>query len=92
MTYVFNIWAGLDSDHITVLDPEVVANNAVDPGAAIVELLISKDDENGITPLLSADKNSVTTEELEILHGRLGQGNDGVVIISGVGDPVFRAC
>ena len=87
MTYVFDIWAGLDGNHVTVLDSEVVANNSVDPGASIVELLISENDKNGIAPLLAADEDGVTTEELEVLHGGLGQGNDGVVIVSGIGNP-----
>lgn len=88
MAYVFDIWAGLDRDHITVLDSEVVADNSVDPGASIIELLISEDDKNGIAPLLSADEDGVTTEELEVLHGGLREGNDRVVIVSGIGDPV----
>ena len=87
-TYVFDIRARRDGDHVTVLDPEVLADNAVDPSAPIVELLVSEDDQNGILPLLSTDEDGVATEELEGLHGGLGEGNDRVVIVSGIGDPV----
>lgn len=89
-TYVFDVWAGLDGDHVAVLDPEVVANDPVNAGAPIVELLVSEDNENGVTPLLSTDKHGVATEELEGLHRSLGQRNDGVVIVSSVGHPVCR--
>jgi hypothetical protein len=58
----------VDSDHVTVLDTEIVADNPVDAGAAIIELLISKDNENGVLSLLSADKNSVATEQLQGVH------------------------
>ena len=89
MTYVFDIGARLNGDHVTMLDPEVVADNAVNPGAPIVELFISKHDEDSIAPLLSADKDGVAAEELEILHGSLGQGNDRVVIVRGISNPVL---
>jgi hypothetical protein len=85
--YVFDIWAGLDGNHVTVLDPEVVANHSVDASAAVVEILISEDDEDSVTPLLSADENGISTEELKRLHGLLGQGNDGVVIVGSIGNP-----
>lgn len=71
-----------------MLDAEVVADNAVDPGAPIVEILVSEDDKDGIAPLLPADEHGVATEELEVLHGSLGERNDGVVIIRGIGNPV----
>lgn len=87
-TYVFDVWARLDGDHVAVLDPEVVANDSVNASAPIVELLVSEDDENGVFPLLPTNENGVATEELEVLHGSLGQRNDGVVIVSSVGHPV----
>ena len=74
-------------DHISVLDAEVVANNTVDAGASIIEVIISEDDKNGVLALLSLDQDGVATEELEILHGLVGEGNDRVVIVDGIGDP-----
>ena len=74
-------------DHISVLDAEVVANNTVDAGASIIEVIIGEDDKDGILALLSLDQDGVATEELEILHGLVGEGNDRVVIVDGIGDP-----
>lgn len=71
-----------------MLDPEVVANDSVNASAPIVKILVSEDNENSVTPLLSTDKHGVATEQLEVLHGSLGQRNDGVVIVSSVGHPV----
>jgi len=70
-----------------MLDTKVVANNTVDASATIVELIIGEDDKDGILALLSLDQDGVATEELEILHGLVGEGNDRVVIVDGIGDP-----
>lgn len=78
----------MDGDHIAMLDPEVVANNTVDASATIIEILVGEDDKHSILPLLSADKNGITTEELKAFHRRLGEGNDGVVVVGGIGNPV----
>lgn len=78
----------MNGDHISVLDTKIVANDTVDTSATIVELIVSEDDEDGILALLSLDQDSIATEELEILHGLVGEGNDRVVIVDGIGDPV----
>ncbi|MDA4132646.1 MAG: hypothetical protein OK454_05920 [Thaumarchaeota archaeon] len=44
-------------------------DNAVQAGAAVIEIIIGKDDQNGILPLLAPDEDGVTTEQLESLHG-----------------------
>lgn len=86
-TYVFDIRAGVDGDHVTVLHPQVVANDSVDASAAIVQLIVGEDDQDGVLSLLAAHEHGVTTEKLESLHGVLGEGNDGVVIVDGIGNP-----
>ena len=68
-TYVFDVWARVDGDHITVLDSQVVANDTVYPCRAIVEVVICKHDQDCVLALLALNKYSVTTEELERLHG-----------------------
>lgn len=68
-----------------------MANNTVDSGTSIIEVIIGQDNQDGILSFLSPNKNCVTTEELELLHGVVGEGNDRVIIVSGVGDPV-RQC
>jgi hypothetical protein len=83
---VFDIGARVDGDHVTVLDPQVMAHDSVDASAAIIELIIGEDNEDGVLSLLASDKNGVTSEELERVHGGLGEGNDAVVIVDGIGD------
>lgn len=70
-----------------MLDAEVVADNSVNASAALIELLISEDDEDGVLSLLASDEDGITTEELEGIHGSLGEGDNAVVIVDGVGDP-----
>lgn len=77
----------MDGDHITVLDSQVVTNNSVDASAAIIELIIGKDNENGVLSLFASNENGVTAEELELVHRSLGEGNDTVVIVDGIGNP-----
>lgn len=86
-TYVFDVRAGRDGNHVTVLDAEVVANHTVDASTAVIEVLVSENDEDSVLSLLAADENCVTAEELELLHRVFGEGNDTVVIIDGIGNP-----
>jgi hypothetical protein len=58
----------VDGDDVAVLDPQVVADNPVDAGAAVIEIIVGKDDQHGILPLLAANQHSVATEELERFH------------------------
>src|SRR5689334_8270260 len=85
-TYIFDIRARVDSDHIAVLDSEVVANDPIYASAAVIEVVISKNDQNGVFSLLALNKDCVTTEELERLHGVVGKRNDRVIIVYCVRD------
>jgi hypothetical protein len=85
-TYVFDVWARVDGDHITVLDAQVVANNTVYPCRAIVEVVICEHDQDCVLALLALDQDSVTAEELERLHGVVREGDNRVVIVDGIGD------
>jgi hypothetical protein len=76
----------VDGDHVTMLDSEVVANNSVDASAAVIELIVGENDENGILSLLASNQDGVTSEELELVHSGLGEGNDAVVIVDGIGN------
>lgn len=86
-TDIFDIGTRVDSDHVSMLDSEVMADNSVDSSTAIIELLVGKDNQNGIFSLLSSYQDGITTEELKGVHGSLGQGNNAVVIVDGIGDP-----
>ena len=77
----------MDGDNITVLDTQVVADDTVDAGAAIIEVVVGKDDQNGVLSLLATDQHGVATEELEGVHGVVGEGNDRVIIVDGISNP-----
>jgi hypothetical protein len=83
-THVFDVGARVDSDDVSVLDTEVVADNTVDAGLTIFKIVVGENDQDGVLALLSLDQNSVATEELESLHGVVREGDDGVVIVGGV--------
>ena len=86
-TYIFDIGAWVDGNHVAVLYAEVMADNSVDAGAAVIELLVSKDNEDGVLALLAANQDGITAEKLKFVHGSLGQGNDTIVVVDGIGDP-----
>jgi hypothetical protein len=77
----------VNRDDIAVLNPQVVTDNAVEAGAAVIEIIVGENDENGILSLLSSYENCVATEELESLHGVIGERDNGVVIVDGIGNP-----
>jgi hypothetical protein len=54
----------VDSDDVAVLDTEVVADNAVDAGLTILEIVVGENNQDGILALLSLDQNGIATEEL----------------------------
>lgn len=51
-----------------MLHTQVVADNTVDAGAAIIEVIVGEYDQHGILPLFAANQYCVSTEELELLH------------------------
>jgi hypothetical protein len=83
---VFDIRARVDGDHITVLDSQIVTNDSVDASAAIIEFLVGKNDEDGVLSLLASNQNGITSEKLELVHSGLGEGDNAVVIVDGIGD------
>ena len=62
--YVFDIWAWVYCNDITMLHSEIVANNAVDASTSVIEIVVGENNENGIFPLLAFDKDSITSKEL----------------------------
>ena len=68
-----------------MLDAQVVSHNTVDASTAVIEIVIGQDDEDGVFPLLALDQDCVTTEQLERVHGVVGESNDGVIIVDGIG-------
>lgn len=80
----------MDGDDIAVLHTEVVADNTVDAGTAIVEIIIGQDNQHSVFALLALDQDCVTTEELESFHGVVGKSDNRVVIIDGIGHTVMN--
>ena len=77
----------MNCNNVAMLNAEVMSNNTIHTRATIIEIIISEDDENGVLALLSADENGIATEQLELLHRVVGQGDDRVVIIGSVRHP-----
>ena len=90
LTHVFNVGARVDGDHVTVLDAEVVADDTIDSSTAVIKLIVGKDDKHRVLSLLASDEDGVASEQLEGVHGGLGQGDDTVVIVDGIGNPDGR--
>jgi hypothetical protein len=80
----------MNSDDVSVLDTEILANNSIYPSTAIVQIIIGQHNQDGILSLLSLDENCITTDQLEGLHGVVGKGDHGVVIAGGIGDAEIR--
>jgi len=66
----------VNGDDVAVLDTEVVADDTVDTGLTIFEIVIGENNQDSVLALLSLDQDGVATEELERLHGVVGEGND----------------
>ena len=73
-----------------MLDTQVVSNNAVDPRATIIELVVGKHDEHGILSLLALDEYRVSAKQVEVLHGLIRQTYDRVVIVRGICDSAAK--
>lgn len=79
----------MNGDNVSVLDPQIVTNNTVETSAAVIKIIVREDNQDGVLSLLSTNQDGIAAEELERLHGVIGESDDGVVIIDGVGYPVF---
>lgn len=64
VTDIFDIGAGMNGDNIAVLDAEVMSDNAIHACASIIQIIISKNDEDCILALLSLDQDCIATEKL----------------------------
>lgn len=73
-----------------MLHTEVVSDHTVDTSTAIIKVIIGKDDQDGVLSLLSLNQDCISTEELQGLHGVVGQSNNRVVVVNGIGDTKAR--
>lgn len=76
----------MHTDDIAMLDAKVIPHNTVDASTSVVQIVISQHNQNGVFPLLALDQDSITAEKLECVHSVVGEGNNGVIIVDGIGD------
>ena len=63
-TYVFDVGARVDGDHVTVLHPQVVADNPIYPRGSIVKVVVRQHNENRVLALFAFDQDRVAPEQL----------------------------
>ena len=90
LTYVFDIWTRVDGDDIAMFDSKIVTDNAVHPCTAVIKIILSQNDQDGILPLLALNKDCVTTEKPQSLHGIIGKADDRIVIVDGISNAIAR--
>lgn len=78
----------MNGDDVAVLDAKVVSDDTVETNTAVIEIIIRQHDQDGILALLALDEDGVTSEELQGIHSVVGEGDDGVIIVDGIGDAV----
>lgn len=59
----------MDGDNVTVLHAQVVPHHTVQATAAVIEVIITKDNKHGVLSLLAPYEDGVATEQLESVHG-----------------------
>jgi hypothetical protein len=62
--YIFDVWARMDGDNVAMLDPQIVSHNSVDSSRAVIQIIISQDNQDCIFALLALDQHCVTSEKL----------------------------
>ena len=58
----------MNGDDVAMLDAEIAADNTVDAGAPIIEIVVCKHDQDGIFSLLAFDKDCVSPKKLQGIH------------------------
>ena len=54
----------MDSNGVAMFHAEIVAGDAVHPRTTIIKVIIGKDDEDCVFPLLALHQDGITPEEL----------------------------
>jgi hypothetical protein len=73
-------------DDIALPCSKVMADNTTHADTSIIKAVIGQNDQEGNLPLLSFDRNRVTSEQLQSVHGILWEGDNRVVIVVSIGD------
>ena len=77
----------MDCDDISVFYAEIMPNHSVHACTSVIKIIISQHNQDCVPSFFALDKDRVTPEKLEGLHRVIGKGDDGVVIVYGVGHP-----
>lgn len=64
-----------------------MSGNTIQASDSIIQVVMNKNNQNRISPLLALHENGVTTKNLEHLRCVGGEGNDGVVIDNCIVNP-----
>jgi hypothetical protein len=64
VAYIFDIWTWVDGNDVAMFDTEIAADNTVDAGTSVIKIIVCKHDQDGVSSLLSLDKNCVSSKEL----------------------------
>ena len=59
----------MDGNDVTVLDPQVVTDDSVDPDTTIIQLIVCKNNQDGVLSLLASYEDGIASKQLELLHG-----------------------
>lgn len=86
--YVFDVGARVNGNDVAMLDAEIMSNHTVHARATIIQVVIGQDDQNCVLAFLSLHQDGVTTEQLQSLHGVVGERDHGVVIVHSIRYPV----
>mmetsp|Transcript_33468 Transcript_33468/g.109659 ORF Transcript_33468/g.109659 Transcript_33468/m.109659 type:complete len:203 (+) Transcript_33468:2238-2846(+) len=78
---VRNVTARMDGNDVTEPATEVLAHDLVQADLPIFQVLVGEYDANGVLAFLALDQHIVAAEEIQLLHLRLRQSDDGVVIV-----------
>ena len=54
-SYIFDIRTRVNRDHIAMFDAQVVADDAIQAGTAVIELIVGQHDEHGVLALFPSD-------------------------------------
>jgi hypothetical protein len=61
---------------VPVLDTQIVSHNTIHAGTSIIKIVIGKNDQDSILPLLAFDEHGIASEQLEGVHCIVGESDD----------------
>lgn len=90
-SYIFDIGARMNGNRVAVLNTEIMSHDTVNAGTPVIQVIICKNNQNGILAHFTPDQDRVASEKLQGLHGVIGERDNGVVIIYGIRDTCSKA-